>query len=141
MGNTPNLAGDASEGRNTFIPMTDFAGYCTGISVEAGKTRIPEGARREAGRLPSSVLFNHTNITVARLQDDTELDMKDGGSVRFRYGVWDERRNETLNPTRDADNNWFISEEEIANCTAEGFDFLKDLVLTDPLPPIWDPIG
>lgn len=105
MGSIPNLSGNAAEGRNTYVPMTDFAGYCTGISVDPSKNRNAENARRDAGRLASFVVFSHTNITVARLEDDTDLDMKNGGSVRFRYGVWDERRNETLNPTRDAD--WY----------------------------------
>ena len=39
-----------------------------------------------------------------------------------------------FNPTKNANDKWVISKEEIEQCTNEGFEFLNDLELTEHEP-------
>jgi hypothetical protein len=41
-----------------------------------------------------------------------------------------------FNPMLDADNNWFISIEEVNNCTNESFQWVKDLPLIEYNPVV-----
>lgn len=41
-----------------------------------------------------------------------------------------------FNPTLDADNNWFISTEEVNGCINESFQWVKDLHLIEYNPVI-----
>ena len=43
-----------------------------------------------------------------------------------------------FNPTLDADNNWFISIEEVNGCTNEFFQWVKDLQLITYNPIIYE---
>jgi len=49
-------------------------------------------------------------------------------------GKWDDTT--YFNPTLDADNNWFISNEEAEGCINEEFFWVKDLPLIDYNPVI-----
>ena len=43
-----------------------------------------------------------------------------------------------FNPTLDANNNWFISIEEVNGCTNESFQWVKDLPLINYNPIIYE---
>ena len=43
-----------------------------------------------------------------------------------------------FNPTKDNNDNWFVSEEEIRACTTKGFEFLNELKLIPYSPSEYD---
>jgi hypothetical protein len=45
-----------------------------------------------------------------------------------------------FNPVQDGVGNWIISQDEIEACTNEAFDWVKDLVLSQYIPPYTPPI-